>query len=602
MIEIRTRILFALLMLWGLCQPLEAQTVTYQVSGKVFLDTIGNCTYDIGEPSVPGILLVMESFPSGGKIFSVSEPSLGYIPMLIIKPPGDTLLRVYAQDLDDLGFGCPVVYEFPLSGKDETLVVDFALQSGACSRMGVSLSGISPSPCAVQQLAVRACNYGLGTAKNAYVDVRLDPAILFQSSTLPGMPQADNTWRFALGDVAASVCRDFSIDYQLDCAVEPGQIICSEALVFPDTVCLGGSGWSGANVLGQATCAGDSVRFTLENRAEIPTSPGLNYIIAEDLIMYRQDTYQLGPTETITFAMPANGATWHLSATQEPGYPGGLFANISIEGCGTNPSGESTTGVFAQYPFQSGQFNRATECREAMTTSLPNEIQALPKGYGSAHLIRAGDEIEYQIYFQNTGTDTAYTLELRATLDPAINPVTVAPGASSHPYTFAQNQFGKLNFTFSNIQLPDSATNAPASRGFVSYRARTLPNIQDGTIVSAKTGIYLNDTLQTTTNTVFHTIGENFIVLVPVHSALSPPLAFQVAPNPASRLIQVACAECAGTDWQVDLLDLSGHLLKTGRNASDQLELDCQGLPAGLYLLQARIGQRRAIVGKVMIQ
>ncbi|MBL8964476.1 MAG: aldehyde dehydrogenase, partial [Phycisphaerae bacterium] len=45
----------------------------------------------------------------------------------------------------------------------------------------------------------------------------------------------------------------------------------------------------------------------------------------------------------------------------------------------------------------------------------PNDKQAVPVGYGPEHFIRAGDPLHYQIRFQNTGTDTAFTVNGKST-------------------------------------------------------------------------------------------------------------------------------------------------------------------------------------------
>ncbi|MEL6141909.1 MAG: hypothetical protein AAFU67_09855, partial [Bacteroidota bacterium] len=46
----------------------------------------------------------------------------------------------------------------------------------------------------------------------------------------------------------------------------------------------------------------------------------------------------------------------------------------------------------------------------------PNAKVAYPTGYGERHYIEEGTKLTYDIYFQNTGTDTAFTVIIRDTL------------------------------------------------------------------------------------------------------------------------------------------------------------------------------------------
>ncbi len=581
-------------LVFGAIVGVTAQSIKCSVTGRVFLDTLENCAYDAGEPWMPNTSIILELLPSGAGGTVVSP----FMSAQIYVPPGDTLARVYALGLNHPGGSCTLVYEFSVPGdQDINLTAYFPVQAVDCPQLRVDISAPPPQPCLNQTYAVRSCNYGLSEAEGVYAEVQLDPRLTFQSSSIPATPLPGNRWRFELGTIQSFDCSAFTISCQLDCDVAAGEVVCSEARIFPDTVCLPDTSWNGARVLAQAICSGDSVHFTLTNQSLIPTAPALDYIIAEDLIMYRQDVYQLGAGDSVKFSMEANGATWHLRARQQPGYPGGWFTNATIEGCGTNPS----TGVFLQYPFSAGQFNRSRECQAAQLTDSSNAVAAFPVGYGSAHLIERGDELEYLVQFQNTGADTAHTVEIWIDLPAGLNPGSVIPGAASHPYTFSQNQNGLLRFVFENINLPDSAANPANSRGFVSYRAWPLPDIPSGSVISGNAEIYFDTIPPISTNTVFHTIGEVFRTLVSGTNPVAQQLKLEVFPNPASRYVQFQCGACGGADWQIDVFSPAGRLLKTVRAAGERAELDCLDLPPGLYFFQVRVDRRPATSGKITV-
>lgn len=584
----------------GLSHTLSAQFgISYQFQADVYLDTLENCSFDAGEPLISDVIVAMEIEPSGAHIYGFA--SIGIASIIANIPPGDTLVRIYISGFNNFNAGCQTVYEFPVSGDTSaSFHLTIPLRAGTCSQMGIDISGTPPRPCFDRSYFVSTFNKGLTTAEDVYVDVTLDPDILFQSSSLTGLAMGNNVWRFPLGDVSPLNNKNFSITYQLDCDVPPGQVICSEAAIYPDTFCMPNAGWNGAKVYAQATCAGDSVKFTLSNLGNVPTSPNLDYIIAEDLIMYLQDEFQLGPNESMNFSVPANGATWHISADQEPGYPGSYYTNATIEGCGL-PGDTSSTGIFLNYPFTPGLFNHATDCQEAVSSFDPNDKQGFPKGYGTAHYIRTNDEIKYQIRFQNTGTDTAYTVVVREPLPAGLDPASLIPGASSHPYTFTINQNGEMAFTFKDIDLPDSTTNLPASNGFLSYRARPLANLPGGTIISGAAEIYFDFNPPIVTNTVFHTIEEDFIT-VQTNKAPDNKMQMNVFPNPATRFVHFEWKNANGRPWQVKLFDALGRPVNTIDSNGDTAFLPCNTLPIGLYFFRVSLDNQVIKTGRIIIQ
>jgi len=98
----------------------------------------------------------------------------------------------------------------------------------------------------------------------------------------------------------------------------------------------------------------------------------------------------------------------------------------------------------------------------------PNDKQVDPIGDGpSGEVYNLDQMLSYLIRFQNTGTDTAFTVVLRDTLNSNLDFETVVPGASSHNYEATFESEGVLAFTFPNINLPDSTTNEPESHGWV---------------------------------------------------------------------------------------------------------------------------------------
>ena len=110
----------------------------------------------------------------------------------------------------------------------------------------------------------------------------------------------------------------------------------------------------------------------------------------------------------------------------------------------------------------------------------PNEKAVNPSGTlfpsGSYYdqMVVQDVPLDYQIRFQNTGTDTAYAVIIRDTIDHSLDLSTLEIQGGSHPFTTQLGNDRVLTFTFDGIYLPDSNVNEPASHGFVQYRIRPL--------------------------------------------------------------------------------------------------------------------------------
>jgi uncharacterized repeat protein (TIGR01451 family) len=108
----------------------------------------------------------------------------------------------------------------------------------------------------------------------------------------------------------------------------------------------------------------------------------------------------------------------------------------------------------------------------------PNDKTAFTSSGWSGSLFYLGvDEwVDYRIRFQNTGTDTAFTVVVTDTIPAALDLTTFHQGVASHPFSVSMKPGRVLEWRFADILLPDSGTNEAASHGLVTFRIRpTLP-------------------------------------------------------------------------------------------------------------------------------
>lgn len=149
--------------------------------------------------------------------------------------------------------------------------------------------------------------------------------------------------------------------------------------------------------------------------------------------------------------------------------------------------------------------NNQSEFIQAVTGSYdPNDKQV----WNAAGAIADGfveptdSVLSYLIRFQNTGTDTAFNIVVRDTLDMNLDPATLRVTGESHPMDLSIVGNGRLAFAFDNILLPDSNINEPESHGYVAYTIERRDGLPLGTALDNTAHIYFDFNAPIVTNTV----------------------------------------------------------------------------------------------------
>ncbi|MBK7946939.1 MAG: hypothetical protein IPJ85_17265 [Flavobacteriales bacterium] len=100
--------------------------------------------------------------------------------------------------------------------------------------------------------------------------------------------------------------------------------------------------------------------------------------------------------------------------------------------------------------------------------------------------------LDYTIHFQNTGTDTAFTVVVTDTLDAELDMASFQQGAASHAVAVDFLPGRVVRWTFNNILLVDSITNEPLSHGLTSFRIRLHEPVLPGITVTNAADIYFD--------------------------------------------------------------------------------------------------------------
>ncbi|MEN0006720.1 MAG: T9SS type A sorting domain-containing protein, partial [Bacteroidota bacterium] len=301
--------------------------------------------------------------------------------------------------------------------------------------------------------------------------------------------------------------------------------------------------------------------------------------------------------EATSFEYDANGATWHFRVDQAEGHPGELAPIAFVEGCGG-----LTPDIVNQFSFNDADPFVAIDCQPAIGAFDPNDKLAYPKGYGDQNYIEANELIEYKIRFQNTGTDTAFNVVLEDQLSEWLDPSTIKLGASSHPYRMEIDENATMRFYFDNILLPDSTTNEPASHGFVQFQIEQQLDNPLGTVIENFADIFFDFNEPIRTNTVFHTIGEAFVLVNTIEGPAVETLSLKWLPNPAREEVRFEFEDYEVKDGHLELLDQQGRRLHVQVFSGKQTRLIRQlEWPNGLYFFRLTDSKGLHVAGKLQL-
>lgn len=574
----------------------QGEIYTNKIAGNLYHDANGNCTEDTGEPALTNFIIRAENQSAEVFFKNVAPDGTFLIPV----SEGDftlTVSPVYGSQHFWNTCDTPTV---SVAGEYQTVQADpLGLRSEAdCPQMFVEISAPFLRRCFSNTFNVLYCNNGNVSATDATVALTLsDPLLSYETSSIPLTNQNGNVLTFNIPDVAPGECGAFTVKLIVDCAAELGEVLCVEAHIFPDTVCPAPDpNWDGSHLDVTGTCNGD-VQFTVRNTGSGDMADAVEYVIVEDQIMYMQGSLQLDAGEDTVIIVPnPSGGPYFLQTVQSPGHPG-----LSVPSAIVSPCGGPAMSSALQFPNDEADPFISVYCDEVVGSYDPNDKRGFPLGWKDAHYIERGQELEYMIRFQNTGTDTAFLVVIRDTLTPLLDATTVRPGPASHPYTWALDGAGVLTFRFEDILLVDSFKNEPASHGYVTFSIAQQPGLPLGTVIENKAEIYFDFNEAVVTNTYFHTLGQPFSTFVKDPAANG--VALQIFPNPFAaqarfRLDGVA----ASASIRLALFDAQGHLVKEDTFTGAEYLFQNKNLTPGIYFLKIEENGRLLASGKVIIR
>ncbi|MDB5226109.1 MAG: hypothetical protein JWN78_302 [Bacteroidota bacterium] len=192
------------------------------------------------------------------------------------------------------------------------------------------------------------------------------------------------------------------------------------------------------------------------------------------------------------------------------------------------------------------------------------------------------DRLIYTIRFQNTGTDTAFTVIVRDTISSMLDISSLKIINASHPYQLIIRDKNIVEIAFSNIQLPDSIHDETASHGFVQLSLKPRNGLQVNDEINNSASILFDYNSPVKTNTARTSV--QIIIGVMNMSKLS----FKLFPNPAAEKIIVELPSSENCNWQ--LTDISGKMiLRNSINGKKQFDINVAGIHEGTYILSMEV-------------
>ncbi len=559
---------------YGLSKSINPISLGATIEGFVRVDADADCSTDDAQTPLKNRPIKAQG--DDFTYFTTTDPT-GRYTFFVDTGTYDVSLR----NLHNFWWGeCDSSQIVNLSAYNTTDTANFsAIALSDCPLMTVTVGVPALRRCFDNAVHVQYCNQGTVTADSAWVDVILDPFLSCVFASAPYINLGNNTLRFFVGDVVSGNCGDFLLYVNVDCdATVLGQTHCITAHAFPDTLCTTTPNWSGANINATVTCQDSIVHFQLQNTGPA-SSQILDYIIIEDDVVMLQGQQQYGPGQSLSLPLPANGHTLRIESEQEPGHPFSTQALAFEEGCG----GFETLGFINQFSVNGITPSWHRVCRENIGSFDPNDKQGFPTGVGAEHRIRPGQPIEYMIRFQNTGTDTAFTVVVRDTLSQWLDPASIIPGAASHPYTWQLDGQGSIHFTFANILLPDSTTNLAGSQGFITFLIAQQPNVPLGTQILNEAAIFFDFNEPVITNETLHTVGVDLLSSAHDIPTLKKQDAVLVSPNPAGAFTAFRMAKGNFKGHHLQLFDPIGKAVFETKMTGNQVVLARNNYPAGAY-------------------
>ncbi len=226
----------------------------------------------------------------------------------------------------------------------------------------------------------------------------------------------------------------------------------------------------------------------------------------------------------------------------------------------TDATPDNNVAIFNQTAVNSFDPNDKT-CLEGATIE-PNDV---------------GNYLHYLIRFENKGTANAINIRVEDDIDTSTLDIeSFIPLQASHSYTAMVIDKKKIEFTFSNINLPfDDANND----GYVLFKIKTKDNLVEGDIINNKADIYFDFNPPVITEVETVTVKKKDTPSVPVFTDY-----FTLSPNPTTGNLTLTPVNTNISVQQITIHDVAGNVV--GIFGGTTTNMNVSYLFANTYFMQ----------------
>ena len=296
---------------------------------------------------------------------------------------------------------------------------------------------------------------------------------------------------------------------------------------------------------------------------------------------------------TLTWNLPSLGPFTALDFT----FAANLPTNV--------PAGRALlTTARASVAGDVNPINNADSARQVVTGSLdPNDLTV---NYTTLtpQQIAAGQVLDYVIQFQNVGTDTAFAVVIHDSLPASLLQLgTLALVGQSHNVEWMLDGDGHLELHFPGIELPQQATDAVRSMGFVRFQVAPSAALTPGVLIPNQAHIIFDYNAPLATNAVTTLVqSPNGLVAAPGAAA------WGLYPNPATAtepVLLTAELPTAGA-VAVTIADALGRVVCTytlpAPAGAWTYDLPTAGLAPGVYAVRLTLPGGAASTRRLVVR
>lgn len=270
-----------------------------------------------------------------------------------------------------------------------------------------------------------------------------------------------------------------------------------------------------------------------------------------------------------------------LTSLSSGGYWNSFLSNIHLETDATVALGDTLCfRVYTNIPAADVNTtnNDYTICVPVVYSYDPNLKEVSPKGTGPQGFIPGTtDTLTYTLHFQNTGNTEAENIKVIDTLDSHINAASLRILGTSHKMTPKWLTTNVVQFSFDNINLPDSGTNFAASQGAVQFKVAVNAGLAYGTQIRNKGYIYFDLNPPVITNGTLNTISwPESIAETPANTGV------RVYPNPATDIITVEGSDAG----EISVMNFAGTTVMSQAASGNKTLINIVSLPGGVYMIK----------------